>query len=133
MNITMTAGTAGGQGGGVGTANDFLEIDVAATDNATGKLTVSDITASASSAGVYITEIGNTSLGGPDNLRVGNVRTNGDVSLATTRGSIIDANNDAAADVIGNNIDVNAVGGSIGDPAGTNDLDLDSSRWTSAD
>src|SRR6266566_3993925 len=132
MNITMTAGAAGGQGG-VGTANDFLEIDVAATDNATGKLTVVDITASAASAGVYVSEIGNTSAGGPDNLRVGNVRTNGDVSLATTRGSIIDANNDAAADVIGNNVDLNAVGGSIGDPSGGNDLDIDSSRWSMAD
>ena len=52
--------------------------------------------------------------------------TTGNVSLRTRAGSIIDALNDAAADVLGQTIDIDANGGSIGQVA--NDLEIDSSR-----
>jgi len=128
VNITMTAGT-GGTLGGVGLPTDFLEINVAVVDGVTGALTVTD-TASSNTLGVFVTEIGDSVNGTTDDLRVHLVKTKGDVSLVTdVLGSIIDANNDSAADVIGNNIDLKANGGSIGAADGTNDLDIDSSRW----
>jgi len=67
------------------------------------------------------------------------------VSLATQNGSIVDANNggsgNAAADVIGNSIDLYANGGSIGAVAGagaahpstSNDLDIDSQVYARGD
>src|SRR5439155_27129962 len=48
-------------------------------------------------------------------------------------GAIVDARNggigDDAANVIGNTINLYAVGGSIGDPSGGNDLEIDSQRY----
>ena len=47
------------------------------------------------------------------------------MSLRSRAGSILDAQNDRAADVIGQTIDIDAHGGSIGQCA--NDLEIDSS------
>ena len=66
-------------------------------------------------------------------LRLDTVTTKADVALVTLAGSIVDARNggagDDAANVIGNSIDLdaNGTGASIGDPTGTNDLEIDSS------
>ena len=104
VNITMTSGTAGITGG-IGLPSDFLEINVDELGANVGVLTAND-TAAPSTAGVFVTEIGDSNAATVDDLRVHLVRTKGDVSLVTdVNGSIIDANNDSAADVIGNTID----------------------------
>jgi hypothetical protein len=122
-NITMTAGTGGAQGG-IGTPLNFLEIDVdhVAGDGNAGKLKATD-TAAASTDGIYVTDTAG-------DLPVDLVTTTADVSLATTDGSILDADNDAAADVQGDTVDLHAGGtGSIGglrSDGTANDLEIDS-------
>ena len=133
VNITLTAGDNNlGQpnsqsgAGGIGTPEDFLTIHVNVLDGTgtgLGVLNAFD-TAAASTQGVFITE----TIG---DLEVDTVTTNGDVSLATENGSILDARNggvgmDAPANVIGNTIDLYALGGNIGDPSGGNDLKINS-------
>jgi hypothetical protein len=88
-DIPMAAGTAGGVGG-VGEANDFLEINVD-RNNSTGVLTVTD-TASTSTAGVFLSDL----LG---NMRVYLVHTDGDVSRSTVQGSILAGRQGGGGDV----------------------------------
>jgi len=113
QNITMTAGTAG-VAGGVGSAADFLEIDVTAL---LGELTIIDT--AAPTAGVYVTEVGG-------DLRIDQVFTLGDVSITTLQGSILDANGNDFDNVRGQAINLKATGGSIG--TFNDHLDIDSSR-----
>jgi len=134
-DITMTAGTDGGQGG-VGETNDFLEINVN-RNNGVGVLTVTD-TAGTSTFGVFLEDL----LG---NMRVDLVHTEGDVTLRTVGGSILDGrkdgaggdqdagDGDTAADVIGITIDIDANGGSSDIGEFGNDLDIDSSAGGTGD
>ncbi|MFN2609691.1 MAG: hypothetical protein ABR507_02275, partial [Actinomycetota bacterium] len=153
-NITMTAGNNGigavSGKGGVGTPNDFLETNVDADGGALGVLTVTDTDAvrktwninsipsnlppGTGTYGVFITET-------PGDMKVNRILTSGDVSLVTLSGSIVDARSGGAGDntplgvanVVANNIDLDANGGSIGaaqtnpDALG-NDLKVDSSN-----
>ncbi len=120
-DVTMTAGN-GGFIGGVGLATDFLEIN-SDRNNDGSDLAVHDITGPFTD-GIFLDEL-------TGDMRIDVIRTPGDVSLRTSpnSGSIIDALDDDAADVIGQSIDIdaNGVGASIGDPNGGNDLDIDSS------
>ena len=130
VNITMTAGT-GTEFGGIGLKANFLEIDFdrnGVRGTITGRLTATDVAALTSSEGIFLTETAG-------DLNVARVHTVlGDVTLRTIvgTGSIVDANNDAAADVIGNSItlDANGADADIGAANGTNDLDIDSSVST---
>ncbi|HEY3921306.1 MAG TPA: carbohydrate-binding protein, partial [Gaiellaceae bacterium] len=148
-NITINSGT-GGTSGGVGTPNDFLEIHVNADGGTLGVLTITDNTAptagwSTSSIpsnvaaahgtyGVFVTET-------TGDLELNRVLTNGDANLTTDAGSIVDARNNgsgdnstsSAANVVANNIDMAATGGSVGtrgaNPDATgNDVKIDSSH-----
>ena len=163
VNITMTAGNnlitgtvADKSGtGGVGLPGNFLEtnVDVLYGSGATlGVLNVTDTAASVGGTlGVFITEVQrgleSVSLLGlshiVDDLQVDTVNTHGDVTLATAKGSIVDARNgglgDDAANVIGNTIDLFANGGNIGSPTNgditnpqantNNDLEIDSQAY----
>jgi hypothetical protein len=129
-DITMTAGTDGGQGG-VGTPTDFLEINVD-RNTATGVLTVTD-TAGNSTLGVFLSDL----LG---RMRVDLVHTEGDVSLRTVDGSILEGRKDGVAsdkdfeaDVIGNSIDIDANGSGADIGALGNDLEIDSSVYATGD
>ena len=57
----------------------------------------------------------------------------GDVSLVTLAGSIVDGRADDDVNVTGNSIDLDANGGSIGDPSGANDLEIDSASSAAGD
>jgi hypothetical protein len=160
-DITMTAGNSQITGpdlaenksgrGGIGTPGNFLEINgnANAGEPDLGVLNATDTAsnttgfninspphnpAGAGTFGIFMTE----TVG---DMNVGLVHTKGDVSLVTKvgSGSIVDAFDDEAADAIGNSIDLNANGGSIGDPSGgpgaahvtvlqVNDFDIDSHR-----
>ncbi|MGU3646985.1 hypothetical protein ACLBXX_18660 [Microbacterium sp. C23T] len=131
-NITLVAGDNGlGQpgsvsgSGGIGLAGNFLEIQVDAVGGPTGHLDAFDTAADDDKTqGIYIDQVaGHLQIGivhtaGDDSLATGNV------SLRTRSGSILDTLDDAAADVIGQTIDIDAHGGSIGVAA--NDLEIDS-------
>ena len=139
------AGSKSGRGG-VGTPGDFLEIQVnadAAALGTTGTLTVDDDTAArtpwsmtgaspsipnaagtnnlgaaSGTFGVFLTQTTGT-------MQVNVVYTHGDASLATLAGSIRDARGGGTGDnatflpnVRANNVDLDAIGGSIGDGAG---------------
>ena len=146
-NITMTAGDNGlGQAGsksgtgGIGMPNNFLEINVDAAGGSLGVVKAFDTAADDDKTfGIYLDEVAG-------DMKVHTVETAGDtcnvsglndgctdtgnVSLRTRAGSIVDARNngagDLAADVLGQTIDIDAHGGSIGQFA--NDLEIDSSR-----
>ena len=76
-------------------------------------------------------------------MEIDTVNTHGDVSLATVAGSLVDARNngagDDAANVIGNTINLFALGGNIGSPTGgditnpqangNNDLEINSQAY----
>jgi len=122
-NITLRSGVPTGETptpevGGIGSAADFLEINVDRNDNG-GKLDAYENTASGSHDGIFIDEL-------TGNLRVGIVTTVENVGLRTVAGSIVDADDELAADVIGQTIDIdaNGIGASIGEFG--NDLDIDS-------
>ncbi len=138
VNITMFAGLAGSVGG-IGTATNYLEIDVDVLDGAPlGVLRAFDFFA-ASTPGIFLSET-------DGDLQVHTVWTVNDVSLHTVDGSINDARNggagDAETDVLGQTIDLDAndfdatpnsnqgpnVAAHIGNPNGSNDLEIDSSR-----
>ena len=157
-NITIVAGNNGIGGdsgrGGVGMPADFLEINVDADGGALGVLAVTDtqaaraawsdaslpvatttnnLAASAGTFGVFLTET-------TGDMKIARILTNGDASLDTVAGSIVDARNAGAGDntalglanVVANNIDLAANGGSIGasvtpDATG-DDLKIDSSN-----
>ena len=136
VNITMFAGL-GGSVGGVGDAGNYLEIDVDVL-NGNGVLNVLDIFA-ADTPGIFLAETSG-------DLEIDTVWTTNDVSLYTIDGSINDARNSGAGDtevnVLGQTIDLDAndydaspnvgsgpnVAASIGNPDGTNDLEIDSLR-----
>jgi hypothetical protein len=146
-NITMTAGDNGiGQIsgiGGIGLPDNFLEIAVNGIGGALGVLKAFDTAADDDkTAGIYLDQVagdmtvdtviteGNTCASGLNDLCTGT----GNVSLRSSAGSIVDARSGGtgieggAANVFGQTIDIDANGGSIGNPAGTNDLEIDSSR-----
>ncbi len=154
-NINMTAGT-GGVIGGVGAPGNFLEIQVNADgldgSGNLGVLTVNDITApranipagttpsvpSSGTWGVFITQI--NANGSNGDMEINTIKTNGDASLTTTAGSIRDARGGGATgpgvntpnsieppNVVANNVDLNALGGSVGDASGLDDLKVYSS------
>ena len=143
-NITMTAGDNGlGQPGsqsgtgGIGLPGNFLEIDVDANGGPLGVLRAFDTAADDDkTSGIYLDEVAG-------DMKVHTVHTAGDdalstgnVALRTRNGSIVDARNggsgDADADVLGQTIDLDAHGGSIGDTGGVNDLEIDSRRGSQA-
>ena len=152
-NITITAGNNGIGGisgrGGVGTPNDFLEIQVNADGGALGVLTVTDTAATrtgwsitpipgnlppvSGTYGVFMTQTSG-------DLELNRVVTSGDATLSTLAGSIRDARSGGTGDntpgdpanVVANNIDLQSTGGSIGDtPANPDatgdDVKIDSS------
>jgi len=147
VNITMTAGTAGGVGGiGYPTVNDpnapdpaspfnlggYLEINVDRNNAGTGVVDADDTASNdGQTFGIYLDEI-------VGSMRVGEIETagtagdlsTGNVSLRTIDGSIVDGANDSAADVLGQTIDLDANGGSLGEA--NNDLDINSSRGSNA-
>jgi hypothetical protein len=163
VNITMTAGDSGITGnpafdqsnpkqGGIGTSDNFLEINVDelyGSGSTLGVLTAHDTAAGLGHTdGIFITEVvrcleskhwlgtaPNVLTYGTevDDLEVGLVETTGNVSLATDLGSIVDARNGGVgadtANVIGNTINLFADGGNIGDPSGGNDLEIDSQAY----
>jgi hypothetical protein len=146
VNITLTADNSGITGtsadmsgtGGIGTPDNFLETNVDALygSGATlGLLNVTDTAADVgNTAGVFLTEVQRgaesrhwlgTIAGEVDDLELDTVNTHGDVSLATSNGSIVDARSSDGtpankgkgkdtANVIGNTIDLYAKGGNIG-------------------
>ena len=160
-NLTMTAGNNQITGtsvdrsgrGGIGSPGNFLEINVDANGGLLGVLNATD-TASATTPfsdtsppfdsaasgtyGVFLTETAG-------DMKIDTVHTKGDVTLATAAGSLVDARSNGAGDdtanVIGNTINLYAVGGNIGNPAAgaeynqaqlntNNDLEIDSQRYT---
>ena len=126
VNITMWAGL-GLLTGGIGTRANYLETDVDVAGGGTGALNAYDRLA-ATTDGIYLNETHGA-------LRIDTVWTKADASLTTRAGSIVDARNDGAANVIATNIDLdaNGSGSSIGDPAGSNDLKIESSHSASGD
>ena len=125
-NITMTAGMNSlgeAEGiGGIGERGNFLEIDVDAAGGPLGVLNAFDFAAPVTD-GVFLTET-------EGDMKIDSVTTNGDASLVTRRGSLVDARNagagDDLADILANTVDLKAVGGSIGSTSGGNDLEMNS-------
>ena len=118
--------------GGIGRPDNWLETDVDIIPTASGAdlgvLRAFDITVlELQTEGIFISEV-------HGNLNVHTVHSVRDVGLNTlpNSGSIVDARNGGAGDddpdVLGNNIDLDAAGGSIGNPDGSNDLEIDSFR-----
>ena len=132
--------------GGVGTPGDFLEIHVNAdpidATHPLGVLTVTDIAAQRADTSLYpvlpLPDVSNVLGAGSGTfgvfitetagiLELNTVTTNGDASLTTDNGSIADARGSTAAgintantilppNIIANNVDLQAIGGSIGSP-----------------
>jgi hypothetical protein len=153
--------------GGIGTPDNFLEVneDVLHGSGATlGVLNAFDIAPNVVTSGIFITEVkagsethnlldasvSNVASETVSDLEVDTVNTKGNVSLATQTGSIVDARSpdglkihrgqgDDAANVIGNTIDLFAMGGNIGNGTGgsitdpqanaNNDLEIDSQAY----
>jgi hypothetical protein len=126
--------------GNIGRPGNFLEINVdiiptAPVDPALGVLRAFDTTA-VKNYGIFLDEMtGNMNVHtiwtvGDDFLDTGNV------TLRSRAGSIVDGRangaGDEAADVLAQTVDIDAHGGSIGDPSGNNDLDIDSRRASPA-
>ena len=121
-----TCAAGGSSRGGIGQADNFLEIDVAA-GSTTGVLRAFDTTATGGH-GIYLSEV-------TGDLPLYETRSLGDVSLNTVNGSILDrrhATPGAAddAEVYGNSVDLDANGGAIG--SATNDVEIDSGRGAPA-
>ena len=139
-NITMTAGDnglmeAGSQSGtgGIGLPTNFLEINVDSAGGSLGVLRAFDTAADDDKTlGIYLDEVAGDMKVHTVWTEGDNSLTTGNVSLRSRAGSIVDARNggagDAAADVLGQTIDIDAHGGSIGDTGGGNDLEIDSLR-----
>ncbi|WP_392533892.1 DUF4347 domain-containing protein [Nostoc sp. C117] len=108
-NITLTAQT-----GGIGSSSNFLEID-------SSNPNVGDLNATAPQD-IFITETNG-------DLNVDKVTsTAGDVTLTTSKGSILDSRNDSNSNIDATNIDLKAIGGGIG--TSNNDLEINSSTPT---
>ena len=119
-NITMTA-----IAGGIGADNNFLEINSSLRED--GVLVATAI------ENIRITETtGDLRLNLVDSAQ-------GDVSLVTLAGSIIDARSGAGtvtdtAVILANSIDLQAIGGSVGEAnTGGGDIEIDSSRQSTGD
>ena len=134
VNITLIAGHSNAQGG-IGETDDYLEIDVDANvafrapGTAPGVLNAFDDTAT-TTLGIYLTETSS-------DLHLDSVYTTdgqGDVSLQTLDGSILDSRDegdgDGAENVRGEivDLDANGPGSTVGAADGSNDLEIDSSR-----
>ncbi|WP_201742286.1 hypothetical protein [Mangrovicoccus ximenensis] len=123
VNITLNSGVVtqgtGGLHGGIGGESDFLEIDVDTAGGGTGKLDAFDTAASSSHGGIFIDEL-------DGDLRIGIVETVENVALRTVDGSVIDADDETDADVIGDSIDIDANGAGATIGTVSNDLDIDS-------
>ena len=104
VNITLTAGT-GLITGGIGTPGDFLEINVALAQACSTRSTGSPRRRSASS-----------SPRPSATCALDTVWTRGDATLTTVAGSIVDARNDAEANVFATSVDLvaNGPGASLG-------------------
>mgnify|MGYP006169666845 CR=1 FL=1 len=74
---------AGNPAGGIGRANNFLEINVANGDNSTGVLRAYDMADEGNTQGIFIDEM-------DGHLYVHTVKTSENVSLRTKAGSILD-------------------------------------------
>jgi hypothetical protein len=141
VNITLFSGL-GGIAGGIGSSGNYLELDVDVL-NGNGVLNAIDIFA-ASTSGIFITETSG-------DLELDTVWTLRDVSLSAIDGNINDARNNGAGDdevnVLGQTIDLDAndydatpnagsgpnVSAHIGNPNGTNDVEIDSQRAGAGD
>ncbi|HEY3486388.1 MAG TPA: hypothetical protein VGK49_13445, partial [Ilumatobacteraceae bacterium] len=132
VNITMTAGTDDFSGT-IGANNNFLEIDSSVASSIRYAFGV--LRAFAPQV-IRITEIV-----GDMNVHTVHSTAPNDVSLVSLDGSIVDGRNDLAGDddpdVLGNSIDIDAnsitIAANIGNPNGTNDLEIDSSRGSTHD
>ena len=122
-SITLFTGEDGkrnpGPVGGVGAPTDFLEVNTARNGKG-GRLSAFDIAAPVND-GIFIDEL----IG---DMPVGLIQTKTDVALRTVAGSVLDVDDDATPDVLGQSIDIdaNGQGSSIG--RNGNDLEIDSSR-----
>ncbi|MGD9713188.1 MAG: beta strand repeat-containing protein, partial [Thermomicrobiales bacterium] len=124
INLTLLAPM-----GGIGSTSNFLEID---SSNRDGKAEKGLVDGQALN-GIYLTEISG-------DLRLKLIDSDqGDVSLVTLAGSIIDGRPGAGtitdvAVVLANSIDMQAIGGSIGEVnTGGGDIEIDSSRQSTGD
>ncbi|MGB7818284.1 MAG: Calx-beta domain-containing protein, partial [Ornithinibacter sp.] len=137
-DATATAGDAGADVvgisvtlfapfGRVGSTSNFLEID---SSNRDGALANGLVFVDAHES-VFLTEVDGI-VASVDDLRVDTIWSRrGDVALTTRAGSVLDGRADAAADVVGNTIDIDANGGGIG--SATHDLDIDSQHQAAGD
>ena len=145
VSITMTAGM-GLVSGGIGTPENFLEIDVDAVRGAGGVLTAYDAAVNRAISATEIAACGTLSstrtcgiflTDTHADLPVDTVYTTADASLVTTDGSILDglhASGTAAdaAEIFATSIDLRAGGdGSVG--TSTNDVEIDSSYRAAGD
>ena len=133
-NITLSSGvptsdTPSPSSGGIGEANDYLEINTD-RNNGSGVLNAFDNRAATPGhGGIFIDEL-------TGDMELDTVHSIGDVGLRTVGGSILDARNagagDAAANVLGRavDLDANGQGSSIGQIK--NELEIDSSRGSPA-
>ncbi|MEI6160077.1 MAG: hypothetical protein WCP77_09610, partial [Roseococcus sp.] len=108
--------------GGIGKPRDFLEINTD-RNGAGGVLTAYDIVG-AVNQGIFIDEI-------TGSMPVAEVWTKANVSLRTVGGSILDAEHDATADVLGQAVDIDANGKGATIGTLTDELEIDSSRSVS--
>ena len=125
VNITMYAGL-GGVAGGIGSPDNWLEIDVDVLNGSGATLGVLNafdtaVGDSVRSPGIFLVETNGS-------LHLDTVDTVSDVALRTVNGSILDARNgglgDDAWNIRGRSVDLFAGGGSIGTFG--NDLEIDS-------
>ncbi|MCF2147132.1 DUF4347 domain-containing protein [Desmonostoc muscorum LEGE 12446] len=105
VNITLTSQT-----GGIGSSSNFLEIDSSNPNRGALKATAGQ--------DIFITEISG-------DLNVDKVISTGNTTLTTSNGSILDFNQDSNSNIDAVNIDLNALGGSIG--TSTEDLEINTS------
>ena len=108
--------------GRIGTEDDFVETDLDDRISTTGTLTAD------ATLGIYLWEVTGDlrlALVTADQASLAGVT---DAALVAGNGSIVDAQADAAADVVAHRIDLRAINGSIG--SADNDLEIDSATFT---
>ncbi|MCB9929003.1 MAG: hypothetical protein H6844_06280 [Alphaproteobacteria bacterium] len=113
-----------GLSGGIGTDDNFLEINGDILGTNTGVLRIYD-DLDASTLGIYLDET-------TGDMRIDTIWSLGDVALRTTDGSVIDARDDDLTNVYGQSIDIdaNGTGANIGEDG--DDLEIDSRRGSAA-
>ncbi|MEL6550929.1 MAG: hypothetical protein AAFQ54_11870 [Pseudomonadota bacterium] len=114
---------ASGNSGGIGRADNFLEID-SGTDNA-GVLRAFDQLGT-STPGTFIDEVAG-------DLRIHTVHSLADVALRTVDGAVIDARGDDAANALGQAVDIDAHGAGATIGTSGNELEIDSSRGSTGE